>query len=316
MAAISGQQVRVTRIRAGRPRPGLAPQHVKAVEAVGAACGAKVDGVKLGSTEIVFRPGRMRPGVFTFDIGTAGSTTLLLQSLLLPSLMHGGQFEYRLTGGTDVPWSPPADYMKYVTLETLRVFGLAEVNLHRRGYFPKGKGRILARLHGGGIGSLDFVEPAEIRTIRGISHAALALQDRHVAERQADAADHLLERLGYPVEIDVEYSNSACLGSGITLWTESEHGPALGGTALGAKEKPSDVVGREAAQSLMEAMSSGAAVDRYLADQLVPFLALYGGSVSTSEITPHLRANVYVAEQILRARFEITGTIVSARPAG
>ncbi|MGD8868243.1 MAG: RNA 3'-terminal phosphate cyclase [Gemmatimonadales bacterium] len=317
MAAYAGVPIRVVNIRAGRPRPGLAPQHVKAVEAIAAVCGARVEGVELSSTRIGFEPGLVRPGVFALDIGTAGSTTLLLQTLLLPCLTNPGEYEFRLTGGTDVPWSPPADYMKNVTLLALGSFGASELNMHRRGYYPRGGGRILARLLTGpepASGGLDFLEPSEVKAIKGISHAAAPLQERHVAERQADAADHLLSRLGCPVEIAVEYSNAACLGSGVTLWTESERGARLGGTALGARDKPADVVGREAAKSLMNSMSAGVAVDRHLADQLIPFMAVRGGSLFTTEISSHLRSNIYVAERIIGARFEVMGTIVSVQP--
>jgi RNA 3'-terminal phosphate cyclase (GTP) len=316
MAAYAGVPIRVVNIRAGRPRPGLAPQHVKAVEAVAELCGARVEGLDLSSTEVSFEPGEVKPGVFSFDIGTAGSTTLLLQTLLLPCLTHPGEFEFRLTGGTDVPWSPPADYMGNVTLSALASFGVGELNMHRRGYYPKGGGRILARLVGSSgsqDGAFDNLQPGEVKAIKGISHAASALQERHVAERQADAADHLLSRLGCPVEITAEYSNAACLGSGVTLWTESDRGVRLGGTALGARDKPADVVGREAAKSLMSVMSAGVAVDRYLADQLIPFMAVRGGSLFTSEISSHLRSTIYVAEQIIGTRFEVMGTIVSAR---
>jgi RNA 3'-terminal phosphate cyclase (GTP) len=316
MAVYAGESIRVSNIRAGRPKPGLAPQHMKAVEAAAAICSARVVGAAPGSTEITFEPGQVKAGIFTFDIGTAGSTTLLLQTVLLPCLGHAGEFEFRLTGGTDVPWSPPAYYLKHVTAPALSALGSGELNMHRRGYYPKGGGRILARLKGGSDsdrGSLDYLQPGEIKAIRGISHAASALQERRVAERQADAADHMLKRLGYPVDIGVEYSNAACLGSGITLWTEAQGGPPLGGSALGAKNKPADTVGREGAKALMDAMSAGVAVDRYLADQLIPFIAVRGGSLFTSEVSSHLRSTAYVAEQILGTRFEIMGTIVSAR---
>lgn len=316
MAVSAGESVRITNIRAGRPRPGLAPQHMKAVEAATAICGARVVGATPGSTEITFEPGRLKSGVFAFDIGTAGSTTLLLQTVLLPCLGNAVEVEFRLTGGTDVPWSPPADYLKHVTLPALASLGSGELNMHRRGYYPKGGGRILARLKGRSDSaweSLDYLQPGEIKAIRGVSHAASALQERRVAERQADAADHMLKRLGYPVEIAVEYSNAVCLGSGITLWTESQSGPPLGGSALGAKDKPADTVGREGATALMDAMGAGVAVDRYLADQLIPFIAARGGSLFTSEVSSHLRSTAYVAEQILGTRFEVMGTIVSAR---
>lgn len=312
MAVYSGQPIRVFNIRAGRERPGLAPQHLKAVEAVGAVCGAQVRGANPWSTEINFAPGPLRSGTWDFDIGTAGSTTLLLQTVLLPCLCHPGEYEFRLIGGSDVPWSPPADYLNWVTFQALRSFGAAALSVRRRGYYPKGGGRLLTRLacSGGGEVPLELVEAGEVKAIRGVSHAAMVLKDRRVAERGADAADHLLTRLGYPVQIDVTYSNSVSPGSGVTLWTESDDGLPLGGSALGAPGKPADEVGREAARELMGAMEADAAVDRYLADQLIPFLAVRGGRMKTSEITAHIRSNIYVAEKILSASFEIEGTTV------
>jgi RNA 3'-terminal phosphate cyclase (ATP) len=138
----------------------------------------------------------------------------------------------------------------------------------------------------------------------------MLLKDRGIAERQADAADHLLTRLGCPVQIDVKYSNSVSPGSGVTLWTESDDGLPLAGSALGAPGVPTDEVGREAARALLSAMDSEAAVDSHLADQLVPFLAVRGGALTTSEITSHVRSNIYVAEKILSASFEIEGKTV------
>ncbi len=315
MAAYAGKSIRVRKIRAGRSKPGIAAQHLKAVEAAGAVSGARVRGANLGSTELTFDPGPVRPGKFRFDIGTAGSTTLVLQTVLLPCLFLTGEFEFELSGGTDVLWSPPADYLRQVTLQTLRPFGVGELRVGRRGYYPKGGGQLLARVAGGsGFGfPLTFLEPGEVKAIRGISHATVQLQERRVAERQADAADHMLKRLGLPVTIAVEYAEAANLGSGITLWTESESGPPLGSSALGAKGKAADEVGRDAAKALLSELDSGAAVDRHLADQLIPFMAVAGGSVLTSAITSHTRSNIYVADHILGVQFEIEGLTITAR---
>jgi RNA 3'-terminal phosphate cyclase (GTP) len=316
MAAYATRPVRIFNIRAGRRKAGLAAQHLKAVEAVGAVCGARVRGANLGATELVFDPGPVRPGTFDLDVGTAGSTTLVLQSVLLPCLFLPGEFVFEITGGTDVPFSPPVDYLNRVTLKTLQPFGVGNVSVARRGYYPKGGGQVVARLLGGsGFGlTLNFQNPGEVKAIGGMSHATSQLQERGVAERQADAAEHLLQRLGCPVEIAVEYTGAASLGSGITLWTESDSGPPMGGSALGVKGKPADEVGREAAKALMNEMNAGAAVDCHLADQLVPFIAVSGGSFVTSGVTAHTRSTIYVAEQVLGAEFEVDGLTVTARP--
>lgn len=314
MSAYTGKPVHIRKIRAGRRNPGLAPQHMKAVEAAGAICGARVQGAGLGSQDLIFEPGPVRSGRFQFDVGTAGSTALVLQTVLLPCLCHTGEFEFDLVGGTDVPWSPPADYLRYVTLPALRTFGYSELSLEQRGYYPKGGGHLRARLRGGvGLAvPLDLRHPAPITGIKGISHASRSLRRRSVVERQADAAAHLLERLGYPVEIGVAYTHSACDGSGITLWTQSTVGASLGGSALGGPRRTAEEVGRRAAMALIEELEAGAAVDRHLADQLVPFLAVSGGALETSDVTSHTRTNIHVAETMTGTDFKIHGLQVTA----
>ncbi len=313
LAAYLGTPLSIVDIRAGRSRPGLAPQHMRAVELVGAMCGARVRGAGLGSREVTFVPGSVSPGRFEVNIGTAGSTTLILQTVMLPCLRQSGEFYFDLTGGTDVPMSPPFDYIARVLLPRMMPSKGVTVSLARRGYYPKGGGRLNVRVVGGsGARRLELLDPGTVMGIRGVSHASTLLADRKVADRQADAARHLLDRLGYPVEIAIEYSESDCPGSGITLWTESAKGPLLSGSALGEQGKPADEVGREAANALLKEMDSGAAVDRHLADQLIPYLALGGGSILTSDVTRHTASAIYVARKLTGTEFEIDGLKITA----
>jgi RNA 3'-phosphate cyclase len=315
LAAYAGCAVRITRIRAGREPPGMKPQHVKAVEAVAAISGARVKGATPGSAELVFDPGPLRSGSYRFDVGTGGAATLVLQSLLVPCLCRGGEYDVEVVGGTDVPWSPPADYLRAVTLPVLGRFGTARVRVSRRGYYPKGGGCLVARLAGSGVDApLWLIEQPGVTAVRGISHAARMLAPRRVAERQADAAREALVSLGVPIDIAAEYGDAYSPGSGVTLWTMGPGGASLGGSSLGARGKRAEDVGREAARLLQAEIASGAAVDRHLADQLVPFLAVAGGSLLTSEVTLHVRSNVYVAEGILGATFECDSRRVSVRP--
>lgn len=315
LAAYAGRAIHVTSIRAARRPPGLKVQHVKAVEAAAAICGASVEGALLGSTELTFHPGPLAPGTYTFEIGTAGATTLVLQALLVPCLCRADAFDFRLVGGTDVPWSPPADYLKAVTLTVLAPFGDATVRIARRGYYPKGGGVLEAQLRGcGGAPPIDLSEQGQVRRIVGLSHAAVALRARRVAERQAEAAADVLASLGVSVTVNVTYDDAYGLGSGVTLWTEMVDGAPLGASALGARGKRAEDVGREAGRALLAEIRAGAAVDRYLADQLVPFLGVAGGRIMTSEITHHTRSNIYVAEAVLGTRFAVDARTVSAAP--
>jgi RNA 3'-terminal phosphate cyclase (GTP) len=315
LAAYARRPIRITNTRARRPKPGLQPQHLEAVRAATAVVGARVTGATLGSTQLVFRPGDLRPGTYALDVGTAGATTLVLQSILLPCLCSRGEFTLDVRGGTDVPWSPPVDYLRVVMLPALRDIGRAKVTVLRRGYYPKGGGRI--RIHLAGREpptAIGAVNPGWHTAIRGVSHAANVLSGRMVAERQASAAEESLQELGLPVEITPRYHPADSAGSGVTLWTVTEGAPALGGAALGARGKPAEKVGAEAASRLAAEVGSGAVVDRYLADQLIPFVAVLGGALRTSAITEHCRSNIYVAERIFGARFAIDGLRITAQP--
>lgn len=306
LAIFGGRPVRVANIRGGRREPGLKPQHLKAIEAAVLLSRGRAEGGVLGSREILFEPGRPQPGSWTLDVGTAGSVTLVLQAILLPALCSAGVFEFTLVGGTDTAWSPPVDYLVRVTLPSVRTFGDATLDVRRRGYYPKGGGRVTARLIGraGPWPLVRYDTPAHVTRVCGVSHAAAMLRRREVAERQAHAAQAELARIGLLASLGVEYGDSESPGSGIVLWTEGSS-PPLGASALGERGKSAEAVGTEAARALIAEMQAGAGVDRHLADQLVPFLAVAGGRVRTSRITGHTRSNVYVARAVLGVEFRL-----------
>ncbi|GAB6102793.1 RNA 3'-terminal phosphate cyclase [Thermococcus atlanticus] len=307
LSVITGKPVKIVKIRANRPNPGLRPQHLHGILALKELSNAKVKGAKVGSTVLEFIPGRAEPKHIRVPIKTAGSITLVLQALLPAMAFTGGSFE--VTGGTDVPWSPPVDYLKNVTLYALERMGLkAELEIRRRGHYPKGGGLVVGR-----------VEPWEerkplvalawkkVERFAGISHATNL--PAHVAERQAKAAMEKLEELyALPVEIEREVSRSLGPGSGIVVWAETDS-LRLGGDALGKRGKPAEVVGREAADELINQLTSRKAVDKFLGDQLIPFLAFTGGEIGVAEITNHLVTNVWVVEQFLGRIFEVEGEI-------
>src|SRR5881396_3860558 len=141
LSAVMGKEVRIFNIRAGRAEPGLKAQHLTGARALAQICGASSKGLKIGSTELIFNPGRVKAGSFHFDVGTAGSITLVLQTLmpLLPFAL--GKVEVAITGGTDVKWSPPIDYLRLVTLPLLARMGMqASILVVKRGHYPKGGG--------------------------------------------------------------------------------------------------------------------------------------------------------------------------------
>lgn len=307
LSVVTGKAVRITKIRANRPNPGLRPQHLHGILALKELSDARVRGAKVGSTELEFVPGKAGPKHIRVPISTAGSITLVLQALLPAVAFVGGSFE--VTGGTDVPWSPPVDYLRNVTLFALERMGLnAEIEIRRRGHYPKGGGIVAGRVEPWEERKpLVALEWSRIKRFAGISHATNL--PAHVAERQAKAAENRLrEFYDVPVGIETEVSRSLGPGSGIVVWAETD-GLRLAGDALGKRGKPAEVVGREAADELLDALKTGAAVDRFLGDQLIPFLAFAGGEVKVAEVTNHLVTNVWVVERFLGKVFEVEGEV-------
>jgi RNA 3'-phosphate cyclase len=333
LSSLTGQPFELKNIRKNRPEPGLKAQHLACIRAFEELSGAKTEQAFEGSESISFFPSPVKGRTFTVDIGTAGSITLLLQSLLLPCIFADSKVRIKVTGGTDVAWSPPADYFANVFLPHMRKFcEKIELKLLKRGYFPKGGGRaelvIKPKYQISNPGDLAVVrellpkislaKQGQLAFIKGISHASVDLQKAEVAERQARAAKIMLPG---DVSIRTEYSDALSTGSGIVVWAvfsekdevNPENPVILGGDCLGAKGKKSEAVGSEAAQALLSQMKSNASVDSWLADQLLPYMAIAGkSSISTSEVTKHSLANIYVIEKFLGKCFSVDGNIITA----
>ncbi len=322
---------RMRNIRKVRSEPGLKAQHLWCIRALEALSDSESANASVGSTEISFDPRKISKYSAEINIGTAGSITLVLQSLILPCLFSGKEVRCTIIGGTDVAWSPSIDYVRLVLLPHLQHQGNIRCNLLKRGYFPKGGG-IVELIVNPSYDQTDIKRtllPRIVRddegsliTVRGISHASKDLESARVADRQAIAAEHALQSLGVPVSIQREYVDSPCTGSGITLVAmrasrESdgiERPPLLiGRDALGSPGIPAEKVGSDSARSLIEELSSNAAVDRYMADQLVPFLAVFGGKIRTSAVTMHARTNMQVTELFLPSVFSVDKTTISVQ---
>jgi RNA 3'-terminal phosphate cyclase (ATP) len=323
MAAITKTPVRIRNIRSNRPNPGLSAQHLTAIEAVASITGAEVSGLVLRSTEVTFVPGDIRGGVYRLDIGTAGSISLLLQCLIPVALHSPKTVLFDITGGTDVKWSPPIDYLRHVTLPALALAGCGvDIEVLWRGYYPRGGGQIRIAITPSRISGVDF-ERMGANMVYGCSHAS-GLPE-HVAKRQRDAAVTRLEAQGYATDIVIEHNPAApkgskghkggkgsengrgsrgsrgSTGSGITLWCG-----LMGGSALGERGKPAEVVGSDAADIIIRELDSGASVDVYLADQLIPYMAIArAGSYTVRELSLHAKTNIRVCEQFTDAKFEI-----------
>jgi RNA 3'-terminal phosphate cyclase (ATP) len=318
LAAVLSKEIHVFNIRAGRAEPGMRPQHMTGVKAANELCSGHLGGLEIGSAEFVFKPGKLRAGTFKFDVGTAGSVTLVLQTLMPILTFAPGSVQLEITGGTDVKWSPPIDYLRLVALPILRKVGyLGDLRTVRRGHYPKGGGLVRFSTQGPSmLQPLTNNHSGPVSKIYGVSHAT-ALPS-HVAERQATAARKCLEDAQLPsASIDLEIVDDKRQlgpGSGIVLSAETQTGGILGSDALGERGTPAEEVGSNAGKILVEAVRSGAYLDRHMGDIIVPYLVLADGmsEVSVSRVTQHTRTNVKVAEWFTGRRFDVEGEIDQA----
>lgn len=308
LSALLLRPVKIYNIRAKRSNPGLRPQHLTAVKALAEITGAEVAGARVGSMELFFKPRYRRGGFYRFNIGTAGSISLVIQAVL-PALLYSDRDSVvEITGGTDVQWSPSIDYMRRVFLENLRDLGVAAtIELIRRGHYPRGGGKVrlaVKRMHGPPK-PVNRVECGKINRVYIISHAVRL--PPHVAERQALAAKKLLSRkIEAPIDIELEYYEKKSdphlgPGSGILVYGECGTGSIIGADALGARGKRAETVGAEAASKFLEEVFSGKAYDRHMGDMLVPYLSLAPPSsrIGVSRVTMHLLTALMVTKQFL-----------------
>jgi len=300
LSMVEGREIEVHDIRANRPTPGLSHQHLMAIKASSEICGAETEGVEKGSTEITFEPGEVESGVYNFDIGTAGSVTLLLQALIPAALEADGEIILKVRGGTDVKWSPPYDHFENVFLELLRrMNGDIGSELIKRGHYPKGGGRVKVSIRPSELGDLSLTGGVE--RIEG--RAFVSELPEHIADRMKKQV--LKEFIEIDTSISVESYGSASPGTGIVIWTRG--GKILGKGVLGEKGVPAEEVGEEAAEGLKKDIEADVGLDPNAADQLIPYLALSdsGGVLTTRELTGHLETNAWLVNQFLDDAVEL-----------
>lgn len=315
LAALTGAPVRLERIRAGRTKPGLRPQHLTAARALAYLCNAALTGDAPGSQTLTFTPATAPvPGEYVFDVadaaqgGSAGATTLVLQTVLLPLALAPGPSRVTLRGGTFVPWSPPALYIEQVYLPVLAQMGVVTQFTHAQwGFYPRGGGELVLELPGrAALAPLALDAPGPLREITGVAFASQL--PSHIPQRMSDRARALLQPLEVPLRIAPQHVRAADPAAGLFLLARYERALA-GFSALGRRGLPSEAVAEEACAALLAHHATGAAVDAHLADQLVLPLVWAGGpaQLSVAAITRHLLTNVWTAGQFALASASVEG---------
>jgi RNA 3'-terminal phosphate cyclase (ATP) len=306
LAICTQQPFKISNIRAKREKPGLLRQHLTAVKAATEICGATVKGAEMGSRELSFRPGPLRAGSYAFAIGTAGSTSLVLQTVLPPLLTAAGPSTVRVTGGTHNKASPPFEFLQRVFLPLLaRIGANVKLELRSHGFYPRGGGQIVAH-----------IEPFQARNplhlhergplLRGHAEAFVAALPIHIAQRELEvigkalhwSTDQLLLR---------GLSNDVGPGNVVTLTAEHEQVSEVI-TAFGERGMPAETVASEAAAQMRDYLAGTAPVGEHLADQLLlPMALANGGSFTTTTLSEHLRSNALVVERFTwrRVRLEM-----------
>lgn len=314
LSVICQQPIRITNIRANRSKPGLKAQHLKAVDAAAAISKAEVVGAALHSGEISFHPKEIRSGRYRLEIGTAGSTSLVLQTILVPLSLASSASTVSVSGGTHVPWSPCFHYLDVQWLPWLREMGFtASLALDRAGFYPQGGGRITASIRPvQNIRPLNLRNRGDLLRIRGLS--AVANLPISIAERQKRQALLRLLKTTWSGQPDLSIKlltlNSHVKGTFLFLSAEFENGRACF-TSLGELGKPAERVADQAVDDLLQFLSSDASIDQYLADQLLlPLSLAKSASVyHTACVTRHLLTNADIIQQFLPVRIQVEGEL-------
>jgi RNA 3'-phosphate cyclase len=304
LSALTGRSFKFENIRARRDKPGLAPQHLTGVKGVAEICHAVVEGDKVGSIWLRFEPGTVEPGDYRFDVGTAGSITLVLQACMLACARTRARTEFDVLGGTNVRMSPPSDYLEHVLFPFLRTMGYEiDVKVPARGFYPQGGGEIIV-----GVARGEHVLPLNLENrgrfigINGVCFTQ-KLPD-HIAERMASTARKTL--VGHaPVKLVLDRRQGHSIGAGIFLSAEYENS-VLAGDALGERGISSEKLGELAAVTLLREMDSTGTVDVHTADQILPYLALAAGPSTflVSELSLHFQTQVGMIRKFIDVRID------------
>lgn len=303
LSCVTGTPVRLEKIRHGRKKPGLRPQHLAVVRILGDLCGAEVAGGGVGSTAMEFRPGKAGGGRLHYDVGTAGSVPLVLAALIPAVSLCGARADLSIRGGTDVAWSPTYEYAKRIMGEAYSRMGIdSAMKVRRRGYYPRGGGEIEARIE-----PCREPRPAELRggegNEAGIFCAFSSIAREAVSSRVEDATARL-EAGGFKVSNTLSMENAKDRG-GALLAMIKDSDSIVGEDALFDVKKGEFV--RDVAGGLLRTKRG---VDEHLADMLVvPASVTDGTSIfRTGEVTDHLKTNLYVASKMTGCKYGLAIT--------
>jgi RNA 3'-terminal phosphate cyclase (ATP) len=316
-SALTGQPIRVVNARSKRDKPGLRPQHIRVVEAIAELVNGRAEGLGQGSQEFTFRPGSLKTGHhsghhYSWDIGSAGSTTMLALGILPVLAFAGSPVTVELCGGLFQDFAPSAFHLQHVLLPLLQDMGLrAELEIGRPGYVPLGGGILSLIVHPLTDSLRSFVKE-EVGPVTRVWGIALSshLGERQVSRRMAESAEGVLRDSGYQADIEIRHdTKSSQRGAALALFADTGGAVRLGADQAGALRRRAESIGRHVAKQLLEEITFNATLDRFAADQIIPFAALAEGESRfiIPTVTDHVLTSVWLAETFLGTQVRIDG---------
>ncbi|RFA31502.1 RNA 3'-phosphate cyclase [Alkalilimnicola ehrlichii] len=295
LAMLYGLSISLTNIRRNRSKPGLMRQHLACVNAAQAICNAEVSGAELGSQALRFEPGAVAAGNYHFDVGSAGSTTLVFQTVFLPLLNASGASKVRFTGGTHNPMAPPLTFLTAAFLPLLKAMGAKlEIDIERWGYFPAGGGQWVASLSPGPLHPIQITDRGEL--VHSRVTAYLSNIRHEVAEREIHSYRKMC-RLA-DTTYDIRYPKATCPGNLLSHELQFRN-VQLCFAELGKHRLRAERVAENLAHRVSRHLDGDAALCEHLADQIMlPMVAAGGGSFSCGPLSSHAQTNSALIERL------------------
>lgn len=308
LCALLGKELQIKNIRARREKPGLRPQHLKSVLACHELVGGEIEHAEVGSQLLTFKPRKnIKVGSYQWDIGTAGSTTMLAMTVL-PILCFGsGATKVRISGGLFQDFAPSAFHMEQVLFPILKKMGFdVHLKIIRPGYIPQGQGiiEVEARPVKDKLKSITLLNQGKITQLTGISLSS-HLKSGRVSERMAESCNQVLKQKGYEAKFDILHDETSLQkGAALFICAKTSNGCIIGADMAGKIGRSSEKIGRYVAKTLLEDLVTKATVDRFLADQLIIYAALADGisEYIIPGMTDHIESNLWLVEKIIGAK--------------
>ncbi|MEW6095791.1 MAG: RNA 3'-terminal phosphate cyclase [bacterium] len=322
LCALLGKELHIKNIRARREKPGLRHQHLKSVLACNELVAGELEHAHVGSQLLTFKPGKhIKIGSYQWDIGTAGSTTMLAMTIL-PILCFGTEStKVKISGGLFQDFAPGAFHMEQVLFTVLKKMGLeAHLKIIRPGYVPQGGGVIEVEVKPikDKLKSITLLEQGKITQLIGISLSS-HLKNGRVSERMAESCNYLLKQKGYEANFNILDDNTSLQkGAALFVCAKTDTGCLIGADMAGKIGRSSEKIGRYVAKTLLEDLNTKATVDRFLADQLIIYAALADGisNYIIPKMTDHIESNLWLVEKIIGAKTMVKGNYLKIEGVG